>query len=471
MVCYYGSWAVYRHGQGKFDVEDIDPGICTHIIFGFAGLSTETFEIKVLDPYNELCDNWGKCGYNRFTGLKQKNANLKALLAVGGWNEGSRSYSKMAADPAKRKAFIDSSISLLKEHHFDGLDMDWEYPTQRGGAPEDKANFVVLLRELKESLMAHGMILTAAVSAGKDTIDAAYDIPGMAQHLDLLNLMAYDMHGAWEPYTHHQSGLYAYPADTGDNAYLNVDFAVNYWINGGMPSSKIALGVPLYGRCWSLDSPVDHGYYAPANQPGRPGSFTNSPGFMGYNEICVKVEREGWIVGMVHGMQEPYTYHIPTGRIWCSYDNPSSVITKAEYAREHGLAGMMVWSIETDDFHGACHSRPFHLTKTMEETFMGSELTQPPTLPTEPITTHDPDRPTTPAPGTPAPDERCQTLGINPDPDDCTHYWLCSLDGNGGYMVTEQHCPPGTLFNPLAKICDWPESVCSLGTHYCPRNC
>ncbi|KAG7159660.1 Acidic mammalian chitinase-like 11, partial [Homarus americanus] len=38
MVCYYGSWAVYRPGNAKFDVEDIDPAICTHLIFGFAGL-------------------------------------------------------------------------------------------------------------------------------------------------------------------------------------------------------------------------------------------------------------------------------------------------------------------------------------------------------------------------------------------------------------------------------------------------
>lgn len=42
MVCYFGSWAVYRQGLGKFDVEDIDPKICTHIIFGFAGLAHDS---------------------------------------------------------------------------------------------------------------------------------------------------------------------------------------------------------------------------------------------------------------------------------------------------------------------------------------------------------------------------------------------------------------------------------------------
>lgn len=94
MVCYFGSWAVYRYGNGKFDVETIDPYICTHLVFGFAGLGSDN-RIKVLDPWNELCDNYGKCAYDRFTALKQQNPGLITTLAVGGWNEGSTKYSNV----------------------------------------------------------------------------------------------------------------------------------------------------------------------------------------------------------------------------------------------------------------------------------------------------------------------------------------------------------------------------------------
>ena len=59
-------------------------------------------------------------------------------------------------------------------------------------------------------------MLTAAVSAGKPTIDAAYDIPKMGLYLDIMNLMAYDFHGAWDQFTHHQTPLYQYPADVGE---------------------------------------------------------------------------------------------------------------------------------------------------------------------------------------------------------------------------------------------------------------
>ncbi|KAK8757869.1 hypothetical protein V5799_004499, partial [Amblyomma americanum] len=59
VVCYYGSWAVYRPGAGKFPVEAIDPFICTHIIYGFAGLGSD-HKIRSLDSWNDLEDNYGK---------------------------------------------------------------------------------------------------------------------------------------------------------------------------------------------------------------------------------------------------------------------------------------------------------------------------------------------------------------------------------------------------------------------------
>lgn len=52
--------------------------------------------------------------YNKFTLLKQKHHHLKVLLAVGGWNEGSEKYSKMAGDSELRKKFVQSALQLIK---------------------------------------------------------------------------------------------------------------------------------------------------------------------------------------------------------------------------------------------------------------------------------------------------------------------------------------------------------------------
>ena len=161
-MCYWGSWSTYRKGDGKFTVNDIDPNLCTTIIYSFAGLNDKC-ELKVLDPWLDLPDQYNKDGnaISRTVALKEKNPKLKVLIAMGGWNEFSdgkgKKYSAMANDPTCRAKFIDSVKNFLDKHNLDGFDVDWEYPAvaDRGGAPEDKENFVTLLREMKEVFTQH----------------------------------------------------------------------------------------------------------------------------------------------------------------------------------------------------------------------------------------------------------------------------------------------------------------------------
>lgn len=84
IVCYLGSWSVYRPSLAKFTPENINPFLCTHIIYAFAGLSSK-YELKPFDSYNDITQG----GYRKFTSLKEHNRQLKTLIAVGGWNEGS----------------------------------------------------------------------------------------------------------------------------------------------------------------------------------------------------------------------------------------------------------------------------------------------------------------------------------------------------------------------------------------------
>ena len=76
----------------------------------------------------DLEDEYRLAGFRKVTDLKYVNPKLKVTLAIGGWNEGSTKYSEMARDATKRKSFVESVITFLKQHNFDGLDLDWEYP-------------------------------------------------------------------------------------------------------------------------------------------------------------------------------------------------------------------------------------------------------------------------------------------------------------------------------------------------------
>ena len=58
VLCYYESWAVYNEGPGEFQIRDIDPQLCTHIVYSFAGLGSDN-KLKVLDEYNDLSDDGG----------------------------------------------------------------------------------------------------------------------------------------------------------------------------------------------------------------------------------------------------------------------------------------------------------------------------------------------------------------------------------------------------------------------------
>ncbi|GMR52434.1 hypothetical protein PMAYCL1PPCAC_22629 [Pristionchus mayeri] len=129
------------------------------------------------------------------------------LFAVGGWDN-SKHFSAIAADETKRRRFIESCAEFLKNTGVDGVDVDWEYPVTGGaheGVPADKENYVRLLRKLRERLdrlqqetgRTHRYAISLASAAGEWSIRPGYDLKGILEHIDFINLMTYDYYGAW----------------------------------------------------------------------------------------------------------------------------------------------------------------------------------------------------------------------------------------------------------------------------------
>lgn len=54
VVCYYSGWAVYRPDPFTFTPSHVEPRLCTHVIYSFAGLEEHTHRIKVLDEEVDL---------------------------------------------------------------------------------------------------------------------------------------------------------------------------------------------------------------------------------------------------------------------------------------------------------------------------------------------------------------------------------------------------------------------------------
>lgn len=364
VVCYWGTWSNYRPADGKFTPEDVDPTLCTHLIYSFAGLNSSTWDIVSLDPWMDLRDNYGLGGFHKTTSLKASYPHLKVSLAIGGWNEGSEKYSQMAGDPARRRHFVETALQFVTKYRFDGLDLDWEYPGKRGGAAEDKDNFILLIKDLHSAFSKRKLLLTAAIGAAPDTIDKGYNIPAMYKYLDFVHVMCYDYHGKWDKKTGHNAPLYSRPGETGKDLTLNVEYTIAYLVKNGAKLEKTVLGVPLYGRAFALVDPSENSMGDPVKETAFQGPFTREDGFLGYNEICAEQRDSSypWVTEWEEHHMAPYMYK---GDRWVSYDNEQSLALKAEFAHDQRLAGVMTWSIDTDDFRGSCGGARFPLLRTL----------------------------------------------------------------------------------------------------------
>lgn len=348
VVCYYTNWSQYRTKIGKFLPEDIPADLCTHLIFAFGWLKKG--KLSSFESNDETKD--GTPGfYARITGLKKANPKLKVLLAIGGWSFGTQKFKEMSTTRYARQTFIYSAIPFLRARNFDGLDMDWEYPK----GSDDKKNFVLLLKELKEAFDAEAqeflqprLLLSAAVPVGPDNIRGGYDVPAVASYLDFINLMAYDFHGKWERETGHNAPLYAPSTDSEWRKQLSVDNAAKIWVQMGTPRDKLIIGMPTYGRSFTLASPAKHGPNAPATGGGKQGEYTKEAGFLAYYEIC-EMLLNGAVYVWDDEMKVPY---MVDGDQWIGFDDERSIRHKMGWIKENGYGGAMAWTVDMDDFSG-----------------------------------------------------------------------------------------------------------------------
>ncbi|KAK3089326.1 hypothetical protein FSP39_002736 [Pinctada imbricata] len=375
-VCYHTNWSQYRTGPAKFYPENIDPRLCTHVIYAFAKLTNNK-----LTPFewNDESTPWMKGMYERFNKLKQQNPALKTSLAVGGWNMGSAPFTQMVATDATRRAFATDAVKFLRKHNFDGLDLDWEYPGNRGSPASDKDKYTELVKvlnsEFKKEAQTSGkdqLILSAAIPAGKSNIDPGYNVPEISKYVDMLNLMTYDLHGgSWEDETGHNAPLHQSPKDKGNNTMLNVEWAAKYWVSKGAPKAKLNIGMPLYGRSFTLASPSNNGLYAPdRGNGGQAGKYTRESGFLAYYEICEMLKTGG----TRHYLPDAMVPYLVKGDQWVGYDDPDSLKKKVDFVKQGGYGGAMVWALDLDDFSGSCGQGKYPLLKAINDELQSSSV-------------------------------------------------------------------------------------------------
>ena len=204
-----------------------DPTVMTHINYAFGHVS-DSFDAVRIDNPDRL---------RMIVGLKQQKPSLKVMLSVGGW--GSGRFSEMASSEQNRKAFAKDCRRKVDEFGLDGIDIDWEYPTQSSAgisaSPNDTQNFTLLMRDLRRELGKKKLLTAATVC------DAKYiDFQSCIQYMDFVNVMAYDMGNP----PHHHAALYP----SAISSHITSSQAVEEHLKAGVPASKLVMGMPFYGR-------------------------------------------------------------------------------------------------------------------------------------------------------------------------------------------------------------------------------
>jgi chitinase len=320
----------------------------THLNYAFADIRDG--EIVVGIPTIDT-DNFA-----RLRQLKKRHPRLKTLIAVGGW-EWSGGFSDAALTPASRARFAASGVAFVRRHGFDGIDVDWEFPVTGGmpanvKRPEDKQNFTLLLQALREQLDAAGRadgrryLLTAAVGSTASFV-ANTEIAAVADTLDWLNVMTYDMSGPWSKVAGHVAPLHHDPALAGLNVNPknNVADVIELYLAAGVPARKMVLGVPFYGYIWKGCPAEQNGQYQTCEGPGR-GSWEE--GALDYSDIEAKfADRNGFRRYWNEASGVPFLHNAQTGE-FISYEDARSLREKLRFLKRKDLAGVMFWQLTAD---------------------------------------------------------------------------------------------------------------------------
>jgi chitinase len=324
-----------------------------------------------VDGVADVYDQKLKGNFNQIKKLKAKHPNLKVVISLGGWTW-SKGFSDAALTAESRKTLVSSCIDMYIKGNlpliggepaggdgvaagvFDGIDIDWEYPAMPANTghvhrPEDTQNFTALLQEFRAQLDAldSKLLLTIAAPAGQDKIEKL-EIPKIHPYLNFINLMTYDMHGGWDAQgpTNFHAPLYASPNDpsTGVSKSYSTDAAVKLYLDGGVPSNKLIIGVPFYGRGWTNVPNKNDGLYqsSPTMQPA-PGTY----------EAGVEDYKVLKALGYP-SHRDPVTqsYWIFNGTTFWSFDDPESLTNKMAYVKSKNLGGAMVWELDGDTADG-----------------------------------------------------------------------------------------------------------------------
>ena len=291
--------------------QNVDPKLLDAVIYAFVEIN-EDGSLNVPAPR-----------YLQYlVSLRSSNPDLLVIAAIGGW--GADGFSDAASTPRSRYDFARQVNRLINTYGLDGIDIDWEYPGSSASgiksSPNDKENFTLLLTAIRD-VIGDDKWLSIAGIGDNEYINRSLEVDKVAPIISHFNLMSYDFTAGetGDNGRKHQANLYE--SDLSLPGY-SIDDMIQNLINNGMPSEKILLGVPFYGR---LGATITKSY------DDLRRNYINKNGYEYRFDDQAKVP-----------------YLVKDGQYAMSFENELSIYIKAQYVLNNCLGGIFSWTSTYD---------------------------------------------------------------------------------------------------------------------------
>ena len=264
------------------------------------------------------------------------SAGTRVLISLGGAGSGT-AFSIATSDSAKRANLISNVVSFLKANDYDGVDIDWETPTNS----IETGQLTSLIQELRARFDAVDTSWLITMTLPPTEYGGQYfDIRSLVNYVDWFNVMCYDFVGSWSAYSGQNSPLYESPNDP-NQAGSDSD-AVAYWLarsgrGAAIPRNKLVVGVPFYAVQF--------------NAPGLYRKLTNTTTSNPYYPDVMNDLSYGWSYHWDEVSQVPYLVNSDTTG-FITFEDTNSVKLKVDYVLRQQLGGIMIWELSQDLYQG-----------------------------------------------------------------------------------------------------------------------
>jgi chitinase len=262
---------------------------------------------------------------------KAHNAGVKVMLLLGG------DFTGLETSTAALPNLIANLRSFIKENAYDGVDIDWEYPS----TTLDQQTFYALMEALRDAFPRPKYILSADVPPWGPP---QYDYPQVTPIVDYYNIMTFDCAGPWTDDAQFNSPIFPdpnnpepYECEPGGSIKEAIDIFVTQL---NIAPAKLNIGTPFYGYFYRNVSAL---YGACKN-------CSNSVLTENYGTwIKQRINAKGWYSILDQVTLVPYLLRSDGSPGFITYDDPTSTFYRVWYSDwQRNLGGSWMWSLDAD---------------------------------------------------------------------------------------------------------------------------